>query len=181
MPFNSEHLRRQLWFGLVVMCSVIVQTSIIRSIPWPPGHANLLLVVVVFGVVAYGLPVVLPWVVAGGLVYDLYTANGFGVGAVSLAAAAAVVSLCASQIVTNRSLVSLLALGVIGHVTFTAFEISVTWLILRFGWSAWSWSLSGGFPWLAVETGQLAFELLPLGVLFLISRGTIRDAVLHPS
>jgi len=164
----------------VSVVAVLAQVSFISALPgWLPRF-NLLVVLTVYVTVSEGLQRSLPWVVTAGMLYDLYAPNGFGVHAWSLLASAVAIYLCATKIVTNRTLAALLALGALGDMVSVTTQVAFTWLYQVFHLTVWEWYNVWNLRWAASQMAGLAADLVVLAALFTIRRRAITDVIAEP-
>lgn len=163
-----------------MLVSGIAQVSLINALPWTPLQLNFPVVMAMYGTLAFGWRLPLFWAVVTGLLQDLHTPVGFGVHAWSLVAAVSVVSFSARQWVTDRTTLSLLALGLAGSLAYRGTLLVAAWTYQLLNHSVWSWRFPLGAADLMAELLHAGLELVVL-VLISSAWGNPRwRSVLHP-
>lgn len=92
----------------------IIQISFLTTWPWPVNSLNLVLSLAIFLTVIVNYSRGLYFSLFAGLFLELYTSLPFGITTLSLLITVVVVNLLFNNFFTNRSLYSIMLLGVIG-------------------------------------------------------------------
>lgn len=166
-----DGLRPWLGRGLLTLALVVAQVSLLPSLPFGwIARVDLLVVLTVYCTMHIGVRSGLGFALAAGFLFDLYQPGGFGVHAVSLAAAAAAVDFVARRLVTNRTLSALLALGLVASLTALTASMLGNVLATVAALTVWPWSHVPSWRWWIDGSYGLAGQLALLA-LVLARRG----------
>ena len=111
----------------------LVQLSLLPTWPTPVMWVHLLLCAIIFMTVLVSYQAGLWWAFVSGILLELYSFLPFGVLLVSLLATTVGVNFLFNHLFTNRSLYSLLLLGMFGTLAFNGFRWGLIWLLSVFG------------------------------------------------
>jgi rod shape-determining protein MreD len=102
---------------ILILLIIILQLSFVKTLPLPLDNLNLVLGVVVFiTLIDYQKALWVAFIF--GLLMDIYSFKGFGLMSLGLILVVIIVNLLFKNLFTNRSLFSLLVLGIIATVFF---------------------------------------------------------------
>ncbi len=105
---------------IILLIGSIFQISFLPSLGYPIDNLNLIISIIIFitAIISYKMGI---WLAFGfGLILDLYSIYPFGLLAIALILTVIGLNLFFDNFFTNRSLYSLLALGIIGTFIFNA-------------------------------------------------------------
>ncbi len=132
------------WWGEVtapavtVTGLVVLQLTVFSDAPPPFGQLEVLVIWVMYRTLRRGVAPALPWAAFGGLLLDGFAPRGFGVSAWSLVATALTLHLLGTALLTNRTLVSLVTLGIAGSGVAEMTRFASQWIYVQLGWSPWT-------------------------------------------
>lgn len=109
------------WKYLIIILLAILQLSFFKGLGWPWFNINLVLGLAIFWVIYDGLDDNLAVIIVGALIIDLFSSNIFGITVLAIFLACYLVHLIFFHLFTNQSLLSLLALGLIGSLLYNFF------------------------------------------------------------
>ena len=133
---NFERFGRLLKiFGkiLAIILLAIFQASFIAALPWPLNYFNLVLSVLVFITVILDFNQALWFALCAGLILDAFSFSSFGTLAAILILVALILNFLFKNFFTNRSLYSLVILGLIGNGIYILSLLIFNFLFFVFG------------------------------------------------
>lgn len=97
----------------LVLFLIIIQTSFLKGLGQPYLYLNFLLILTVWWIIGNGLDESLKYILAGAFLLDLFAGSFFGLILITIFLTAYLLDLICLYIITNKSLTSLLVLGVV--------------------------------------------------------------------
>lgn len=97
----------------LVLFLIIIQTSFFKGLGEPYLYLNFLLILTVWWIIGRGLEESLKYILVGAFFWDLLAGSFFGLALITIYLTAYLLDLICLYVITNRSLTSLLVLGVI--------------------------------------------------------------------
>ncbi|MBU1146443.1 hypothetical protein KKD80_02770 [Patescibacteria group bacterium] len=97
---------------------VLFQISFIAALPWPGNYFNLVLVILIFITVIFNFHQALWFGLFSGFLIDMFSLSGFGTIAAISILVVIILNFLFKNFFTNRSLYSLMILGLIGNVIY---------------------------------------------------------------
>lgn len=152
---------------LLIIFIALLQVSFFSSFSYPANQINLILTVLIFVLFLADFKASLYFAIGCGIILDLYSLSFFGFFASILLLTIFIVYLLFKNFFTNKSLYSLLVLGILGVIIYNALLI-----IYYFFFSLWKMNIYFGQPngqFFLSALWQLIFAVIILLILFLIT------------
>jgi len=158
-------IKKIIFNSIFIILLTILQLSLINNLPHPLNHFNLILVTLIFICVILSYRLSLIWLLAAGFILDLFSVNPFGLYLLSLFVAILVIHFLFKQFFTNKSIYTVLTLGLIGTILFNAliilFQFTLFYLKLHNLPAEFSFQTFGSLIW------QTLLNLLFLTIVFI--------------
>lgn len=119
---------------LWVIALGIIQVSFLTTWPLPVNSLNLILSVLIFLTVIIDYKQALWWAIGAGLFLELYSDIFFGIITLSLIITIIGINLLSNNFFTNRSLYSLVILGLAGTIFYNLIKVLLNLIVLVWGW-----------------------------------------------
>jgi rod shape-determining protein MreD len=150
-----------------IILLAMFQTSFIAALPWPFNYFNFVLSVLIFITAILNFRQALWFAFFSGLILDTFSFSGFGTIAAILILVAIIINFLFRNFFTNRSLYSLVILGLIGNGIYILSLLIFNFLFFIFGATDnlekfFSRENIFGLGW------QIVFGVLFLAILFLL-------------
>lgn len=150
-----------------IILLALFQISFISILPWPFNYFNFVLSVLIFIVVIFDFRQALWFALFSGLILDIFSLSIFGTIAVIMILVAVIVNFLFRNFFTNRSLYSLVILGLIGNGIYILSLLISNFLFFIFGATDnlekfFSGDNIFGLGW------QIIFSVLFLAIMFLM-------------
>lgn len=107
-------MRSLLLHGVLALLAALLDTSVLSLWTTQPFVPQLVLCGVLYASVTHQTKAVLMWAWVGGVVVGLFTSVGFGVHLVVFLLTGQLVAMLAKNVLTNRSVISMLVQAVVG-------------------------------------------------------------------
>ncbi|MFA5128607.1 MAG: rod shape-determining protein MreD [Patescibacteria group bacterium] len=162
-----RHLLKIIGKAAAISLLVLFQASFIAALPWPFNYFNFVLSVLIFIAVIFNFRQALWFALFSGLILDIFSFSGFGTMAAILILNAIIINFLFRNFFTNRSLYSLIIIGLIGNGIYILSLLIFNFLFFIFGAADnlekfFSRENIFGLGW------QVVFGVLFLAILFLL-------------
>ncbi len=152
--------------AVAVCLLALFQISFIAILPWPLNYFNLILSTLIFITTIFNFSQALWFALFAGLIIDEFSFSGFGTMAAILIIVATAINFLFRNFFTNRSLYSLVILGLIGNGVYILSLLIFNFLFFILGAAEslekfFSYDNIWGLGW------QMIFNVLFLTIIFL--------------
>jgi len=149
---------------ILIFVVVIMQLSFLNGLPAKLNNLNLILIILVFILVLFGLDIAAWWTVGIGLLLDIFSFMPFGIYLVSLSLTIIITNFLLINFFTNRSLYSFLALVSIATLIYAVLLTCLSYFVNLLGIKETALVINKNF-WL-IKFYQLILNLIITTTIF---------------